>query len=144
MPAINTTFNVWGPLVTQARAALLNHLVVWSPMVEDFADLNPRAKLFTISESEVEHTGNIAHKAIEAGRFLDFAFSISDIYPTRSSSKAANVAGLYGKGALSTRLFVSLGCSCTLGMERAATTPPPCISSIQAVPALSRFVSFSL
>jgi hypothetical protein len=72
MPAINTTFNVWGPLVTQARAALLNHLVVWSPMVEDFADLNPRAKLFTISESEVEHTGNIAHQAIEAGRFIDF------------------------------------------------------------------------
>jgi hypothetical protein len=65
-------FGVWNPTVEQARKAFLDHLVVWSPLVESFADLNPRAMLFMMSERDIEHTENITYAAIETGRLIDF------------------------------------------------------------------------
>ena len=65
-------FDVWNPTVTQARSAFLDHLVVWSPMVENLADLNPRARLFMVSSKDIEHTEKITCAAVAAGRLVDF------------------------------------------------------------------------
>lgn len=63
---------VWAPTVTQARSTFLDHMVVWSPLVENFADLNPRARLFTLSQQTIEHTEKMTHAAVMAGRLVDF------------------------------------------------------------------------
>jgi hypothetical protein len=66
------SFGVWNPNVTQARSTFLDHLVVWSPMVENLADLNPRARLFMVSSRDIERTEAITHAAVAAGRLIDF------------------------------------------------------------------------
>ena len=66
------SFGVWNPNVTQARSTFLDHLVVWSPLVENLADLNPRARLFMMLSHEIEHTEAITCAAVAAGRLIDF------------------------------------------------------------------------
>lgn len=65
-------FGVWNPTATQARSTFLDHMVVWSPLVENFADLNPRARLFMVSSRDIEHTEKITCAAVAAGRLIDF------------------------------------------------------------------------
>jgi hypothetical protein len=65
-------FKLWNPTANQARKAFLEHMVVWSPMVQSLADLHPRARLFMLSDQVIEHIERICHAAIEAGRFVDF------------------------------------------------------------------------
>jgi hypothetical protein len=65
---------VWNPTVTQARAAILDHLIVWSPMVENFEDLNPRALPYVIPQEEVEQIERLTNAAVRAGRLIDFGY----------------------------------------------------------------------
>jgi hypothetical protein len=41
-------------------------------MVENLADLNPRARLFMVSSRDIERAEAITHAAVAAGRLIDF------------------------------------------------------------------------
>jgi hypothetical protein len=74
LPIDKNNFGAWNPNAAQARSAFLQHLVVWSPMVENLADLNSRARLFIMSSRDIEHTEKITHAAVEASRLIDFGY----------------------------------------------------------------------